>query len=67
MAKLANLAFATELARRQGGELLSSAVHPGVVASDMLRRGNFEAMLGRRLGSLPAERCPRDCREIAER
>mmetsp|Transcript_14943 Transcript_14943/g.48064 ORF Transcript_14943/g.48064 Transcript_14943/m.48064 type:complete len:227 (+) Transcript_14943:748-1428(+) len=52
MAKLANLAFATELARRQGGELLSSAVHPGVVASDMLRRGNFEAMLGRRLGGL---------------
>ena len=46
VAKLANLAFASELARRHGETVISHAVHPGVVASEMLRKDNFEAMLG---------------------
>ena len=46
MAKLANLVFARELARRHGDALVSHAVHPGVVASEMLRLNNFKAMLG---------------------
>lgn len=48
-AKLANLVFAHELARRHRS-LLSSSVHPGVVATDMLRPDNFQAMLGNVLG-----------------
>ena len=44
MAKLASLAFAAELARRQGGALLSSAVHPGAVAaSEMYPRCTRDA------------------------
>ena len=46
MAKLANMAFSYELARREP-KILSNAVHPGVVASTMLRRSNFHGMLGR--------------------
>jgi len=49
MAKLANLVFSEELARRKP-QLLSNAVHPGVVASDMLREANFVSMLGSHLG-----------------
>ena len=51
MAKLANLLFARELGRRHPS-ILSNAVHPGVVATEMLRVGNFEAMLGKPLGAL---------------
>ena len=52
MAKLANLAFAAELARRAGGAVVSHAVHPGVVATNMLRVDNFAAMLGPLAGRL---------------
>jgi len=55
MAKLANIAFSSELARRlnehaEAGLVLSNAVHPGVVATEMLRLDNFEAMLGQGVG-----------------
>mmetsp|Transcript_15265 Transcript_15265/g.47692 ORF Transcript_15265/g.47692 Transcript_15265/m.47692 type:complete len:365 (+) Transcript_15265:134-1228(+) len=50
MAKLASLVFAQELARRAPG-VLSNAVHPGVVATELLREGNFQRMLGAALGS----------------
>ena len=46
MAKLASLAFSTELARRERGKVLSNAVHPGVVATELLRADNFASMLG---------------------
>ena len=49
MAKLANLAFARELASRHP-RIRSNAVHPGVVATALLRLENFEAMLGPSLG-----------------
>ncbi|CAE8702675.1 unnamed protein product, partial [Polarella glacialis] len=53
MAKLANLVFARELDRRFFSKgIFSNAVHPGVVATDMLRPQNFEAMLGPQLGPL---------------
>ena len=52
ISKLANLIFARELARRHGQTVLSHAVHPGVVATDMLRVGNFRAMLGSTVGGL---------------
>lgn len=46
-AKLASLAFSAELSRRRRHRgLLSVAVHPGVVATSLLRRDNFGAMLG---------------------
>ncbi|CAE7217261.1 WWOX [Symbiodinium sp. KB8] len=52
-AKLANLIFSHEINRRLGHlGVYSNAVHPGVVATEMLRRANFEAMLGSLLGSL---------------
>jgi NAD(P)-dependent dehydrogenase (short-subunit alcohol dehydrogenase family) len=51
MAKLASLVFARELAARHPA-ILSNAVHPGVVATAMLRRPNFEAMLGPALGGM---------------
>ncbi|CAE7467910.1 Wwox [Symbiodinium natans] len=52
MAKLANLLFSQEIDRRFGQlGLYSNAVHPGVVATEMLRRDNFEAMLGPLLGA----------------
>ena len=51
MAKLANLAFSYELARREP-TILSNAVHPGVVASTMLRRSNFHGMLGSVMGEV---------------
>ena len=52
MAKLAALAFANELARRHPRHLRSNAVHPGVVATELLRKDNFAAMLGPVLGRL---------------
>mmetsp|Transcript_129716 Transcript_129716/g.361291 ORF Transcript_129716/g.361291 Transcript_129716/m.361291 type:complete len:390 (-) Transcript_129716:96-1265(-) len=51
MAKLANLVFAEELSRRAPA-VLSNAVHPGVVATHLLREDNFRAMLGGGLGAL---------------
>eukprot|EP00928_Gymnodinium_smaydae_P088352 TRINITY_DN72452_c0_g1_i1.p1 TRINITY_DN72452_c0_g1~~TRINITY_DN72452_c0_g1_i1.p1 ORF type:complete len:376 (+),score=39.65 TRINITY_DN72452_c0_g1_i1:32-1129(+) len=51
MAKLANLVFARELGRREP-RVLSTAVHPGVVATQMLRRSNFDAMLGTYVGGV---------------
>lgn len=52
-AKLANLVFAQELARRSPKKLLvSTAVHPGVVATEMLRMANFASMLGPGLGHM---------------
>ena len=51
MAKLASLAFSNELARRHRPSILiSNAVHPGVVATSMLRRDNFVRMLGQVAG-----------------
>ena len=48
MAKLASLAFSAELSRRHAATaLVSAAVHPGVVATELLRVDNFAAMLGR--------------------
>lgn len=53
MAKLASLILAEEIDRRSHKEgVLSTAVHPGVVATELLRRDNFEAMLGPQLGPL---------------
>jgi len=54
MAKLANLVFARELDRRHfnEGRVYSNAVHPGVVATDMLKLSNFQAMLGSDLGEI---------------
>eukprot|EP00435_Cladocopium_sp_Y103_P035499 s3075_g9.t1 len=53
MAKLANLLLAQEVDRRVGHRgVYSNAVHPGVVASEMLRLPNFQAMLGTWLGSV---------------
>ena len=53
MAKLASLAFSNELARRVPTSLLlSNAVHPGVVATAMLRMDNFASMLGPIIGRL---------------
>jgi NAD(P)-dependent dehydrogenase (short-subunit alcohol dehydrogenase family) len=52
IAKLGTLVFARELARRADEEVISHAVHPGVVASEMLRQPNFDAMLGPRLGAV---------------
>eukprot|EP00929_Paragymnodinium_shiwhaense_P115837 TRINITY_DN8499_c0_g2_i1.p1 TRINITY_DN8499_c0_g2~~TRINITY_DN8499_c0_g2_i1.p1 ORF type:complete len:531 (+),score=129.39 TRINITY_DN8499_c0_g2_i1:103-1695(+) len=54
MAKLANLVFAKELDRRyfEDGGLYSNAVHPGVVATEMLRISNFENILGPDLGRI---------------
>lgn len=46
MAKLASLILSNELARRHPNTILSNAVHPGVVATSMLRQENFRAMLG---------------------
>ncbi|CAE7806037.1 Wwox, partial [Symbiodinium sp. CCMP2456] len=52
-AKLANLIFSQEIDRRLGHlGVYSNAVHPGVVATEMLRLDNFEAMLGSFLGAL---------------
>ncbi|CAJ1341330.1 unnamed protein product [Effrenium voratum] len=48
-AKLASLLLAQEVSRR-ADRVYSNAVHPGVVASDMLRLPNFQAMLGAYLG-----------------
>jgi NAD(P)-dependent dehydrogenase (short-subunit alcohol dehydrogenase family) len=50
MSKLANLAFSRELALREKNLIVSNAVHPGVVATEMLRRANFHGMLGGTLG-----------------
>jgi NAD(P)-dependent dehydrogenase (short-subunit alcohol dehydrogenase family) len=44
MAKLASLAFSAELSRRHPRTILSFAVHPGVVATRMIRRRNLVAM-----------------------
>mmetsp|Transcript_65785 Transcript_65785/g.175215 ORF Transcript_65785/g.175215 Transcript_65785/m.175215 type:complete len:374 (-) Transcript_65785:30-1151(-) len=52
IAKLASIAWSNELARRYRPTILSNAVHPGVVASEMLREENFRAMLGPALGPL---------------
>jgi hypothetical protein len=55
MSKLANIAFSRELARREWGVregVVSNAVHPGVVATEMLRRENFDGMLGQALGGV---------------
>ena len=46
MAKLASLVFSNELSRRWGSFAISNAVHPGVVATQMLRSENFAAMIG---------------------
>ena len=50
IAKLASLSFSGELARRHGRFLVSHAVHPGVVATDMLRADNFRATISAVLG-----------------
>ena len=60
MAKLASLALSNEMARRQAAaagshrapRVLSHAVHPGVVATEMLRAPNFARMLGFGVGHL---------------
>lgn len=53
MAKLASLVFAKEVDRRSRDKgILSNAVHPGVVATSMLRADNFDAMLGPWLGPI---------------
>lgn len=53
MAKLASLAFSNQIARQQATaagsrapRVLSNAVHPGVVSTEMLRASNFVQMLG---------------------
>lgn len=48
-AKLASMAFSSEMARRLP-DIRSNSVHPGVVASNMLRLENFQSMLGPLLG-----------------
>uniref|UniRef100_A0A7S4R3L5 Protochlorophyllide reductase n=1 Tax=Alexandrium monilatum TaxID=311494 RepID=A0A7S4R3L5_9DINO len=52
MAKLASMAWSGELARRYPHAVLSNAVHPGVVATEMLRIDTFREMLGPLLGPL---------------
>jgi len=53
MAKLATLLLAQEVDRRVGSfGVYSNAVHPGVVASDLLRLSSFEALLGSFLGNV---------------
>lgn len=51
MAKLASLAFSAELARRHPRSILSNAVHPGVVATCMIRKQNVAAMFNSACGS----------------
>jgi NAD(P)-dependent dehydrogenase (short-subunit alcohol dehydrogenase family) len=53
MAKLASLAFSVEIARRYPPHsILSNAVHPGVVATRMIRKANLAAMMGQVGGSV---------------
>ncbi|CAE7694262.1 unnamed protein product [Symbiodinium sp. CCMP2592] len=60
-AKLANLIFSQEINRRFGHlGVYSNAVHPGVVATEMLRLANFEALGGHGLG------CSRSSEDLEE-
>jgi NAD(P)-dependent dehydrogenase (short-subunit alcohol dehydrogenase family) len=53
--KLANILFTRELARRAGGGITANALHPGVVATELLMRGFPPIRLFRRFLKTPEQ------------
>ena len=53
--KLANILFTRELARRAGGGIAADALHPGVVATELLMRGFPPIRLFRRFLKTPEQ------------